>query len=259
MNNEDNKNKAHDNDIRLNIEKADFPGLHHMDITTSHQLAQDLNPLFYNVFRDYDGMTITMDQTTQNVALYANLFFLPGSSSKYATSACVSAAEAINVIDKNANLVERHRAMSRISRNRRNYRSTEQAKRFLAQYICNFKINHVNQPKTLVERVRWNEIETEIEEQMQQGYWVPQQNQAKTYLMIKYISLDKLLAEIYGNKDENGQPIQYQVNVCGQLPSIGMGQDNKLLSVACIDVGRFNKVIEKLGYRSTISNLGIIR
>lgn len=258
MNNGEKKENSPVEDIKVHIQKCNFPGLHHLNITTSTQLAHELNPMFYNVFSDYSGMTITMDQAVKNGALYANLFFLPGSTHDTATSACVSAVQQINQVDKKANLVERQMAMSRISRDSRNYRLTDQTRRFLARFICNFKINHVNQPKPLVDRVRWNEIEIETVDQVQQGFWA-QQNNSKTYLVLKYVSLEKLLAEIYGDKNENGKPIQYQVTVAAQMPSYGgIPQNNKLLSVACIDVEMLEKVVDNLGYRSAISNLGII-
>lgn len=259
-NNEQNTDRRENNDIKANITKCDFPGLHQMMVTTSIQLCTDLNQIFYNVFSDYNGMTINQDQMpTGGIALYATLFFLPGSRHKTASASTVEATQIINQINTNANLVERQLAMSRMSRQAKQFRLTDQARKFLASYICDFKINHSNQPKKLVERVRWNECEIEQVDQVQQTYL--RQPIQQTYLTLKYISLEKILSSIYGKTNENGNPIQYQVQVATQLPNVigGIQQNNKLLTVAMVDVEQVNTLIEKLGVRPQISNFGIIR
>lgn len=258
MDNKQQEKKEKFEEIDLNIDPEVFPGLHKLFFTTTTKLAMNLNNIFYSIFSDYNGMKIGTDQTGQS--LYATLFFLPGTRSPHASVKTVEGTRQINVVNKNANIVERQKALSNLSRRQQNYCLTDQARKFLAKFVCNYRIAHDNRPRPLVDRVKWNEIESEVSEPQNSSFLnLPQNTQMQTYLAIRYISLEKLFGAIYGTATEDGDELQYQVQITGNIPTVAGRQSAKLLSVSCLNVNMLKPVIEELGYQTNVSNLGIIR
>ena len=96
----------------------------------------------------------------------------------------------------------------------------------------------------------WGKVVSEFSENTQQRFYGF--NQAPQYTKVGYIDLAKFAALIWGDKDEEGNSVEYDVNIVRPLNSgvPGMPPSNYMLSVTQVSAKELQATYEKLGFGS---------
>lgn len=181
-------------------EKCAFEGTYANKLLTTEQLSSIINSLFRGAYLDYEGCSIAIDPNNNN-AIAIELAFRPGVQFELNSSlgATVMAIDELNVEAKDKrNVVERAQIMSNRLRSKNMFTLSKEAKDGLIDYMY---IMNRNEKVDNFFAARY------YERQMQQMYNRPQ----IVYAMVRGIDINKIISMVYGNADDNGEPVIYSI------------------------------------------------
>ena len=162
------------------------------EVTTLKDLCNDVNALFA-VYKDYRGCRIVPVITQEGrIGIETVIFFQQGSSAEGYADA-FSANSVPNMRDK-VSIVDRIRANDNLSKGKK-YSITEEGKAGIGDFIDKIAKKNADWTKTCVA------------ETVDGAYGA----QRTVLISVKHISLQKIVEEIYGTKDENGKKIYYNI------------------------------------------------
>ena len=257
----DNQQEQKREPVRINVvEPCEFDSLTESMFITSTDLCKMINGLFAGLFADFIGSSIQCNtaavgnmngvQVYPNPdgilndiplnAYYVNLIFKDRGNE-------IKKGEVKTMISLNNNtnngastgisLKERYARLNGILMSSRNYKISDETKEAVEEFMIvprNIKFNDKF----------WNNRVIEYTEGIAVGMY---DNKFVSHCKIIGLSLEKLIAKIYGAKDENGNSVEYLVTPC-VLPHLGLqnGTGISMFQVSRMDTKNFKTLISSL-------------
>lgn len=220
------------------VETQEFDGLLKSKITTTFDLAKTINGLFRPIFSDYEGCLIYPDQWG---VLQLTLFFKD--KGEAGPNQIKNLESVIQKADKN-DAMARIRNINNLNSSQK-YDLSELTKDALEEFMIGYNPNA---------KFNWKSSVVELTER--QPY-----NAYSVYVRVNGLDIMKVIKKIYGNKLENGNYIDYQVNIIKPTASNNMGgmNSNFLINISQLDTKLVEKLCMEVGMVPTTGAIQFIR
>ena len=200
---------------------------------TSNELCTTANEVFHATFADYEGCCLEFGQGGEPTV---TLFFNHG---QYSSDQHVAVSR--NTSNKASNeLLGRIRQRDQLMKNGDRYYITDDGKDIITKLLTNRAFNN-NKPN-------WGGLVAEHSDKNMYNMYNAQAPVQLTKIM--QIDLNRLVAFIYGRKDEDGSDIDYVTLVTGVVNPI-MGapsySKNYMLNINAVSADNVKSLCEKLG------------
>lgn len=240
-------NEAEKKEFRAWIaEHERFNSIQSTVFISSTELCQKISEWFKATYVDFYGCTFEISQQGRP---FISLFF------DHAEASDEARPNAITKKKPEKDRVQNETVLRIRENDRRNYSGdkwylTEEGSQGLDDYVSNQMINSKNG------NVQWEKITAEVS--MASNYF----GQPPTiYTKISMIDPEKLITEIYGSTDEDGNNLVYGLRVLRSLPQMlmnGSFQPQFMCAIDCVAEKEVVALCNKLGIAPT-GNLDIIR
>ena len=231
---------------KIHIDTEPFVSTLKSRMTTTLDLAGEINQIFRPIFSDYEGCTITPDNAGM---LHVELFF-KDKGKLDANDKRIKNLESAVTPNKAASPIDRIYAMNARNRNKA-YVITEDTKEVLSNFIPSNK-----KDKDGNKVIEWKNIVTEVTEPTQYGYQV--------YVKISGIDITEILKEKYGDKvdGDEGAKVHYGVTVNRSLSAAvlpGTMASKYLITITQLNVKEVKRIYDDAGMGPIHGNIPIIR
>lgn len=230
-----------------------FNYLYQSAIWDSTELCQVVNSVFKQVYADWEGSTFELIPGTANFmcCLHFNHRNTDGSPMP---NACTMQPTESNI---RSSVVQGRRSMDQRNRDGDKYYLTEEGKKGIAKFIQD-NPSLVNKDGSY----KWDKIVIDEAEQENafNAYGAPRLQ----YTKVSFIDPNKILQEVFGGVDENGNKLCYNIRLIGAaIPAYSQanGSNNQIFRIA-VDVISENNLAEyanKNGFAGMFSRLNIVR
>ena len=221
----DNGNASEDKfDVKI-TEYEDFPTLMDTGSLSTATLMKKINGLFKQVYKDYAGCRIT--PLLNGAGLSTELFFTklqqenPEPATEYAFS------ENAPGQDGPIEMLNKLNSIARINQ-RKMFYITKEGKDYLSKFF----------PGPANAKIDWNQVVGEATESV--GFTTC------TYAVVGGLDIMKILPEIYGPKDDEGNWYTYQLNIARPISQMGPSINN-LLTLNRISAKTIRELEKELG------------
>lgn len=213
----------------LRLEKPlEFKGTINGDITTTVELAKQINKLFKQAFGDYEGCTIGFNQFGQPTA---TLFFKEKGGGDIIPLASPT---------RGANPNDRIKSMNLRYKNK-TYKLSDELKDVLEQFVDSAR-----------GQINWDQKVHEITENGFGGV-------AAIYVKIDDINVNKILKVMYGGRSEEGR-LDYNVTMIKPVGAMHGGfSQTYIIKIDQLDVSKVEKLATQLGVIPSIGTIPMIR
>lgn len=216
-------------------EPLEFVGTIDGHITTTVDLAKNINTLFNTAFGDYEGSVISQNHLGE---LTASLFF------KDTGAGNIEPLVKTNVRGSNKSMSPAERVRNMNLRNiNKTYTLSEELKEILEQFL-NLS------PKA---KVNWDRMYSEVAERMYGGM-------NNIYVRVDNININKVLKVLYGSETANKERLEYNITV---IKPIGMGaggiNQNHIIKVDRLNVKEIERLANKVGMMPSVGTIPMIR
>lgn len=221
--------------LTIDIEPEPFSGIASTKYITSSKLCKMATDLFKGVFADCEGSTFDVINNVPTLAVIFN-------HGVYDTSKVRVGCSREATVDANSNILQRYRSRDQFLANGDKFLLTEDGKDVFRDLLMYQAYNNG--------KPNWAKVVSEFSENTQRGFYgfgqVPQ------YTKVGYIDLGKFASMIWGKKDENGDEVQYSMNIVRALNSgvPGMPPTNFLLMVTKVSSKELQATLDTLGLGS---------
>lgn len=222
-----------------------FEAIAETKFITSNQLCKLVSELFHNVFADFEGCLFNVSNNEPTISLIFN----HGEYAEGATRAC----ERLSAKTVGSTVIDRGRSRDSLIKDGDRYYLTEDGQDVVKDLLIrrlynNGNPNLRNVVSEFTDRGPINSYFQQIQPQ---------------YTMVSYISIDRLCGLLFGDKDEEGNPVEYSVNIATAInppyavnPGISVNT-NYVLNISQISSKELSKLCDTLGLTS--SGINIIR
>ena len=207
---------------------------------TSTELCKMVSDLLKGVFSDYEGCIF---ETNQGMEPTISLIFNHGD---YTGAALPCACERIGSKQVGNTIIDRGRARDLYARNGDRFYLTEDGQDFVRQLIARRFYNNGN--------LDFKRIVSEIVDRGPMNTSFVQQY--SQYTKVGFISIDRLCSLLFGTDEENGDRVEYIVNVSAPI-NTGYGATNYVLNITKISAKELSNFCNKIGVN--MQTLNIIR
>lgn len=222
---------------KVQIDVESFNSTTKSKLTTTLELAGEINQIFRPIFADYEGCTLMPDNMGN---LQATLYFKDKGQLDPNDKRIKNLESAINP-SKGSSPMDKINALNARNRNKA-YTITEDTKAVLEEFVLRKDRNG---------KVNWKEITAEVTEQNQYNYQI--------YVKISGIDILSILKAKYGSKVD-GSPVQYAILFNKPLATMpGVVATNYLITITQLDVREVENLCKNIGMMPTQGNLPIIR
>lgn len=228
-------------------EHEKFPNMASTTFITSHDFCKLVSELFHGVFADFEGCKFDGSIPGGSLSLIFN-------HGKYDESAYVACELASAKNSGNSTLNRLRQTDLRNSVGDRFY-LTEDGKDAVASLLIPRAFNNGNP--------NWGDIVKDVIEQTPASMYMAQQQ--PHYTKVDFIDLRRLCALIYGDKDEDGDAVEYQVMAGATLaqtfypgatgPAVNDPSANRLLQITRVSLKQLTAISEKLGFGVAGTNI----
>lgn len=220
--------------LHLTITPAPFEGVSSTKFVTSSDICKAAAEIFKSTFDDCEGTTF---ETTGGFPTLSVVF----NHGLYEKGARVAVSREASV-DTNSSIIDRIRSHDRFMMNGDKYLITEDGKDIFEDLLVYNAYNNNNKPN-------WGKVVAEFSENTQQRFYG---QAAPQYTKVGLIDLSKFVSLLWGKTDEEGNSVEYIVQIVKPLNSgvPGMPPSNYMLSVTQISSKELQKTYEKLGLGS---------
>ena len=235
--------KTEDTRERFEIEleeNLEFKPIGEFKITTSSDLAALANEVFKNIFEDYNGIIFEPSGEPS--------FSLIFDHKDHDEDATVGVRPMFNskIADK-ADVVERLRQRDNMYNYGAKYEATEDLKDAVEKLLVP---NLYNGGKP-----RWGQIIADFSERS--GYNIYNQGVIEQYTKVSGISAKRLVALLYGYKDEEGDTYDYEVRVLGKagISAFNGASNNWTIQISRASFAEVNALFKSYGYNPNNSQI----
>ena len=214
---------------------ADFPSIAKTAYISSNDFCKTVSDLFKSVFADFEGCIF---EATNNGEPTISLLFNHGKYEKDDICACELAgtkASGSTVIDRS-----RRRDIQLLEGDR--YYLTEDGKDAIMSLLTSRAFNNGNP--------NWRTIVSEYQDRSISNMY--NYGPVTQYTKVSNISLQRLCGLIFGDKDDDGDRIEYTTNIASTFAPAGIQYSgmsaNYVLSVTAVSAKEVAKIYEKLGF-----------
>ena len=216
-------------------EHADFPSIAKTAYISSNDFCKMVSDLFKNVFVDFEGCIF---EATNNGEPTISLLFNHGKYGEDDICACELAgakASGNSIIDRT-----RHRDRQLLEGDR--YYLTEDGKDAIMSLLTSRAFNNGNP--------NWRTIVSEYQDRSISNMY--NYGPVTQYTKVSNVSLQRLCGLIFGDKDGDGDRIEYTTNIASTFTPAGLQYTgmtaNYILSVTSVSAKEVAKIYEKLGF-----------
>ena len=207
---------------------------------TSSELCKMISDLLHGVFCDYEGCTFDVNQGMEPTI---SLVFNHGD---YTGSELPCACERLGAKQVGSTIIDRGRARDMFNRNGDRYYLTEDGQDFVKQLIARRFYNNGN--------IDYKRIVSEVVDRGPMSTsFMPQSNQ---YTKVSFISIDRICSLLFGTDEENGDRVEYTVNMAAPI-NYGAGAFNYVLNITRISAKELSSFCNKIGVN--MQSLNIVR
>lgn len=214
---------------------ADFPSIAKTAYISSNDFCKTVSDLFKSVFADFEGCIF---EATNNGEPTISLLFNHGKYEEDDICACELAgakASGNSIIDRT-----RHRDRQLLEGDR--YYLTEDGKDAIMSLLTSRAFNNGNP--------NWRTIVSEYQDRSISNMY--NYGPVTQYTKVSNISLQRLCGLIFGDKDGDGDRIEYTANIASTFTPAGLQYTgmtaNYVLSVTAVSAKEVAKIYEKLGF-----------
>ena len=222
-------------------------------LLTSTELGSIISSLFREVYADFEGTTFEIAPNSNNF-MCCLVFNHKNTEGSNLYTACTK-----EISDKTKNeTLKRIRTYDTIRNAGEKYYLTEFGKKGIVKFLQDNRMIYKDKGENRGEP-KWDKIVGEVADNSTNIYGAVRMQ----YTKVSYIDPNKVLSEIYGATDEDGNKLCYNISIIGSVPTYNpmMQSNNKVYRLA-IDVISENNLVEyanKNGLSGMVSNLNIIR
>lgn len=221
--------------FKIEVESPlDFPSIAKTAYVSSNDFCKTVSELFKGVFADFEGCIFDATNGEPTVSLMFN-------HGKYDDDA-ICACELAGAKASGSSIIDRTRNRDRQLAEGDRYYLTEDGKDAILSLLTARAFNNGNP--------NWRTIVSEWQDRSISNMY----NYGATtqYTKVSNISLQRLCGLIYGDKDEDGDRIEYSVNIASPLTPAGLQQNgmvmNFVLTVTAVSAKEVAKIYERLGF-----------
>ena len=241
MNNQEKETKREK--FKIEIEQcAEFPSIAKTAYISSNDFCKTVSDLFKSVFADFEGCIFEVPNSNNvpnnMMEPTISLLFNHGKYGEDDICACELAgakASGNSVIDRT-----RHRDRQLLEGDR--YYLTEDGKDALTVLLTSKAFNNGNPD--------WRRNVSEYQDRNISNMY--NYGPVTQYTKVSNISLQRLCGLIFGDKDEDGNRIEYTVNIASTFTPVGFQYSgitaNYILTVTSVSAKEVTKIYEKLGF-----------
>lgn len=221
---------------RLYLEEPlEFVGTIDGHVTTTVDLAKNINSLFNTAFDDYEGSVISQNHLGE---LTASLFFRDTGAGN------IEPIVKPNVRGSNRTMSPAERVRNINLRNtNKTYTLSEELKEILEQFL---NIPHKGKPN-------WDRMYNEVSERMYGGM-------TNIYVRVDNININKVLKVLYGSETASGDRLEYNITV---MKPVGMNapgaNQNHIIKVDRLNVKEIERLANKVGMMPSVGTIPMIR
>ena len=243
-----NENKNEQVKFEINVkEHPEFEYICKRSLMTSVELCSLISDLFKEVYADFEGTTFEMIPNTNNFMVCLHFNHKNTDGSPLAT-ACTK--EIDDGKTKNETLRRIRIYDARIKEGEKYY-LTEEGKQGIAKFLQDNRALYKDKNNS----PRWDKIVGEVADPASVNMYGAVSMQ---YTKVSYIDPTKVIEEIYGSTDKDGNRLCYNISIIGSVPTMN---NNKIFRLG-IDVISEKNLVEyanRNGLGNMYSNLNIIR
>lgn len=205
---------------------------------SSTELGKIIYSVFKNVYQDFEGCIFKPGNGEANYSLIFN-------HGNYADDAIVGVTR--NTDNSTTNdTINRLRAHDRSLRYGDKYFPTNELKDIVGKLLTNRAYNNG--------KPNWGQIINEYTDQTMSNMYMAQ-NQKPQLTEVKFIDLNRIVKYIFGGDD-----VEYIVGVAAPISPMGFAFNqqqirNYMLTITAVNAENIQKVYEKLGFGSMMSNI----
>lgn len=222
--------------VTLNVEPAAFPGTMKTALTTTNALVKAIYAMFQGVNNDFEGCTLEPNRA--NGQLELTLYFtdkpmVGGNKIKNVT----------NVVnnDPTASPMERIRAVN-VRNSNRLFDLTDDTKDILEDFIFGPRNQKINWKQHLIEKTDRGQV----------GY--------RVYVAVVGIDISKVLKKLYGAVNEEGERVDYQLNIITPINSnFAQSVQNYLISIIQLNNKSVEKLCSEIGVNANTGSIPMFR
>ena len=220
----------------VNEEPAILPTIAKTAYLSSNEFCKLTSELFKGVFADSEGCFFEAGNGEPTISLLFN----HGQYDKDAVVAC----ELLGGQASGSSIIDRTRNRDRQMMDGDRYYLTEDGKDACKSLLIPRLYNNGNP--------NWRSIVGEWSDNSVVNFY--NMGQRPQYTKVSGISLSRLCGLLFGNKDENGEYVEYDVRIATALTPAGYPQNgmnmnvNYMLSITVVSSAEVAKIYEKLGY-----------
>lgn len=200
-----------------------------------------VSELFRGVFADFEGCIFESGGMEPTISLLFN----HGQYDDDATCACERAGGNVS----GSSIIDRTRNRDRQLAEGDRYYLTEDGKDAIGSLLTTKAYNTGNP--------NWKTLTSEWQDRSVGNMY--NYGQLPQYTKISNVSIQRLCSLLYGNKDANGEYVEYDVRVATPIIPAGAGvmpvSPNYILTITTITASEVAKIYEKLGYSSVGANI----
>ena len=202
-------------------------------ITSTFDISKTVNQLFKAAFDDYEGCVITPNHLGN---LDVKLYFVDNGGKQM-----------VPLIDRNGapsrSMNERIKNMNSINKNK-TYRLSDETLEILSEFV--------ETSGGMKNKINWNMLVSEVADPTYNGY--------RILMQVSSISINKILRTLYGNKSENGNYIDYMLQIVRPVSqSASANNTNFLVTVLKLDQSSVEGVAKRVGIIPTSGTIPMIR
>lgn len=244
-----------------------FPSTNNTAMMTIVDLGNEINKLFKPIFRDYYGCNIVMTNPVMYGGLNDGRFQVELHFKEGANASTADAIPNLQNIMKSVqttpgahrSIGERMQLVNARAMPNKNYILTDYTKDIIENYIMPW---HKDRNKK-DGKLKWENFSWEITEP---GY-AP--TSYSIYLKVVGLDLIAILRDIWGEKNDKGNYVDYQVEYIRPLPAMyGQGTFfqpqsptfmNNLVNISQLDTSEVQKLANKVGMAGALNQIPVIR
>ena len=245
------KDQKKDNSTRTKFviefeEHQPFDGVADCKFITSSELQKLASELFRGVFADFEGCLFEVWNNQNRGGFLESHISLLFNHGNYPGERV--ACEIPENKRTGSTAIDFQRRHDHQMRDGDRYYLTADGKDAIESLLTPMRFNHG--------KIDWKGIVSEWSETNTMMYGV----KAPQYTKVSFIDLNNLCRLIFGDKDENGEKVEYQVSIVGAMnaPYPGMMPNmmsNYMLSITRVSEKQIKSLYEKLGFVTSASNV----
>ena len=233
-----NNNNADNNKrtpLSISVDAEPFNAIAATKYVTSNDICKYAAELFKSIFADCEGTRFDVIGYQPTISVIIN----HGIYDKDAIVACRREADINN--NSNSSVLQRVRNRDRLLANGDRYFITEDGKDIFTPLVS-YQVYNNGKPN-------WGKVVGEYNEGNRTYYGYTNQT---PYTKIGFVDIGAFSKIIWGKKDSNGEPVEYDANIVRALNSgvPGMPPSNYMLAITRVSAKELQNTYEKLGFGS---------